>query len=224
MSKRVAIVLSNHEQLGNTGKKTGWYLPEAAHPWHVLREKGIESVFVSGKGGLAPLDPSSLKLDDPVNKEFWEGKEKEQTENTRNAADLDPKDFSAVLFAGGHGTMWDFPESASLIRLAEGVWAHGGVVAAVCHGPAGIVNLKDKDGEYIVKGKNVGGFTNDEEAAVGLTNEMPFSLETRLIERGGKFSKADNWKSHVVVDGRLITGQNPQSAKGVGEELAKLLA
>ncbi|CAF1294241.1 unnamed protein product, partial [Didymodactylos carnosus] len=179
--------------------------------------------FASVKGGLAPVDPSSIDLKDAVNKQFWEGEGKSLTENTKKASKIYPNDYDAVFYAGGHGVMWDFPTNPDLWNISETIWNNGGVVAAVCHGPAGLVNLKDKNGEYIIQGRQVAGFTNEEEEAVGMTKVVPFLLEDALKKQGGVYSKAANWESYVKVDGKLITGQNPASAAAVGEEIAKLL-
>jgi len=228
MVKKVLFVLSSHEQLGNTGKQTGWYLAEAAHPHHVLTSKGIEVEFTSPAGGKAPLDESSKSEDylkDEVNKHFFnDPKIQSLVSNTKKASEVKINEYDAILYVGGHGVMWDFADNETLVKLGEAIWAKGGVVAAVCHGPAGVINLKDEKGEILVKGKNVAGFSNDEEEAIGLTKVVPYSLEDRLKGQGANYSKGDKWTSHVVVDGRLVTGQNPQSANAVGEAIAKLLA
>jgi putative intracellular protease/amidase len=143
--------------------------------------------------------------------------------STRTPAEVDPKDYAAIVYAGGHGTMWDFPGDTRLAQLASAIDAQGGVVGAVCHGPAGLLNIKKADGSYLIAGKKVAGFTNDEESAVGLTKVVPYLLADALTERGALHQPAPNWQPQVVTDGRLVTGQNPQSARGVAEAVLALL-
>lgn len=224
VSTKVLIVVTSHAQLGNTGKSTGYYLPEVTHPYAVLAEKGIGIDIASPSGGKAPLDVSSLNLNDAVNKAFWENPaQKAQLEQTLPLAEVDSRKYRAVLFAGGHGTMWDFADDPHVKRIIREVYESGGVVAAVCHGPAALVNATLSGGAYLVAGKSVAAFSDAEEEAVGLTKVMPFLLESALVRRGAKYSKAPLWQEHVVVDGRLVTGQNPASAGGVGRAVADLL-
>lgn len=224
LATKVLIVVTSHGVLGSTGKPTGYYLPEVTHPYAALAEKGVQVDIASPKGGKAPLDASSLDLSDPVNKAFWDDKStRGKLENTLPLSKIKAADYSAIVFAGGHGTMWDFADNADIQKLSAQIYENGGVVAAVCHGPAALVNIKLSNGKYLVAGKNVAGFSNTEEEAAGLTKVMPFLLESRLTERGGKYTKAANWAEHVVTDGRLVTGQNPASAHGVGQAVAKLI-
>lgn len=214
----VLLVLSNHGELGDTGKRTGFYLSEAAHPWEVFRDAGFDVVLTSPEGGFAPVDPKSMELADGANAEFWKefGGEVEGVKgvaNTKALGDVDSNDYDVVFLAGGHGTMWDFPDSEAVKRTIAEIYESGGAVAAVCHGPAALVNVTLEDGEPLVKGKRVAAFTNSEEAAVELTDTMPFLLETRLEEAGAEVETAENFSENVVVDGRLITGQNPASAR-----------
>ncbi len=220
----VLLVLSNHGELGETGKRTGFYLSEAAHPLEVFRDAGFDVVLASPAGGFAPVDPKSLELEDEANAAFWKefGGEVdgvEGVEKTVRLADVTAGDFDAVFFAGGHGTMWDFPDSAAVKMAIREVWESDGLVAAVCHGPAALVDVKLANGEALVKGKQVAAFTNAEEAAVGLTDEMPFLLEDRLTELGAEVVTAENFSENVVVDDRLITGQNPASARGAAQRV-----
>lgn len=216
MSKKVLFALTSHDQLGETGRKTGFYVPEVAHPAEVFRRAGYEIEFVSVKGGAAPRD--GVSGDDPVVTAFLaDPANQEALANTPVASDLNPADYDVVYFAGGHGTMWDFPDAKELTGLAAQVYEAGGVVAAVCHGPAGLVNLTLSDGSYLVEGKQVSAFTDQEEAAVGLTGVVPFLLESTLAERGAKITKAGNFQEHAVADQRLVTGQNPASAAKVAE-------
>jgi putative intracellular protease/amidase len=214
--RKILFVVSSHDKKGNTGEPTGYYLSEVSHPWEVLKNAGYEIDFVSPKGGKAPVD--GFDLTDKVNAEFWNDKVYHQkVENTKTPAEINPDDYVAIHFAGGHGAMWDFADNTELASIASQIYEKGGIVSAVCHGPAGLVNIKLNNGKYLVDGKKVNGFTNEEEKAVKLENIVPFSLEDKLIERGAKFEKSGLWQVHVVTDQRLITGQNPQSAKAVGE-------
>jgi putative intracellular protease/amidase len=218
---KILFVLTNHDQKGTTGEKTGFFLSEAAHPWEVLKDKYTID-FVSPQGGKAPVD--GFDLSDPVNKEFWDNPEIQYKINhTLKPSEINPDDYVAIHFVGGHGAMWDFPESKQLAEIAAKIYEHHGVVSAVCHGPAGLVNIKLDDGSYLIAGKKVTGFSNEEEKAVKLTNVVPFLLENKLKERGGIYSCSSKFTVHVVHDGRLITGQNPQSAKKVGKEVLKEL-
>lgn len=221
-SDRVLFVLTNHDELGDTGEETGYYLPEAAHPYRVLREAGHEVEFVSPEGGAVPMDPESRDLDDEANAAFLEA-EGDALESTLAADEIDPSDYAAIYFAGGHGTMWDFPDCRPLAEATARIWEDGGVVGAVCHGPAGLVNVRLSDGSYLVDGREVSCFTNEEERAVDCDDVVPFLLETRLEERGATVLKAEPWQEKVVVDDRLVTGQNPASAEGVGEAMARAL-
>lgn len=222
--KRALIVVTSHAQLGDTGKPTGYYLPEVAHPYAALVARGIEVDIASIAGGTAPLDPSSLQLTDPVNKHFWETPAtRAKLEHTQPLSQIDPGRYQAVLFAGGHGTMWDFPNNPDVQRITASIYEAGGVVAAVCHGPAALVDVKLSSGQHLVAGRHVAAFSDAEEEAAGLTRVMPFLLQSTLEQRGARYSKAALWQAHVQVDGRLITGQNPASAAGVGTAVATLL-
>lgn len=221
-TQRVLFVLTSHDTLGNTGKETGFYLPEVTHPYEAFEQAGIEVEFVSPKGGKAPM--IGVDLQDPLNKAFLDDSVKlAKVEDTLVPAAIDPTRYDAIFFAGGHGTMWDFPDHQQLAQIATTIYEQGGVVGAVCHGPAALVNLKLSDGTYLIAGKTVAAFTNEEEAAVGLTDVVPFLLSAKLIDRGATHTKADNFQAHVEVSDRLVTGQNPASAKGVGEQIVQLL-
>lgn len=223
---KVLIVLTSHDQLGNTGKKTGFWLEEFAAPYYVLKDAGVAITLASPKGGQPPLDPKS---DLPENQtrltERFRTDTAAQAElaSTKKLADVSADDFDAVFYPGGHGPMWDMSENATSIALIEAFVKAGKPVAAVCHAPVALVNVRGKDGEYLVKGKRVTGFTNEEEEAVNLTAVVPFLLEDRLKERGGVYSKAANWVPYVQVDGKLVTGQNPASSGSGAEVLLKLL-
>lgn len=220
MEKKILFVVTSHDQKGNTGIKTGYYLSEVSHPWEVLYSAGYEIDFVSPKGGKAPVD--GFNMDDPINKKFWNNAiYRNKVENTLKPSEVDPKDYVAIHYAGGHGTMWDFADNKTIAEIARQIYESNGVVSAVCHGPAGLVNIKLNNGKYLVDGKKVNAFTNEEEVAVKLDGVVPFLLEDKLIERGAIFEKSDLWQEHVTVDKRLVTGQNPASASKLGETVLK---
>lgn len=219
---KVLFVLSGHPVKGSTGKPTGWYLSEAAHPWKVLREEGIEIDFMSPEGGKPPVD--GFNLEDPVNKEFWEDPEVQKSiSNTYTPDQINIMDYAAIHFVGGHGAMWDFPDNQKIAKLAGELYDNNGIISAVCHGPAGLVNIKLKDGSYLVDGKTVAAYTNAEEEAGGMTEVVPFLLEDKLKERGANHVAAPNKTENVKVDERLVTGQNPASARLVGLKILELL-
>lgn len=227
MRKKALIVVTSHDRLGDTGKPTGYYLPEVTHPYFALVDAGVEVDIASPRGGEAPMDPSSGDRTDPANARFLDSAgDRAKVAGTMRLAEVDPAGYDAILFAGGHGTMWDFREDRDVQRLAAAIDQKGGVVAAVCHGPAALVDVRLSSGAFLVAGKRVTGFSNAEEEAARLTEVVPFLLESMLVERGGRYEKAEDglWKAHVVTDGRLVTGQNPASAAGVGREVARLLA
>lgn len=221
-AKRILFVLTNHDELGDTGQKTGYYLPEAAHPYAVLRAAGHRIDLASPRGGPVPVDPESRDPDDEANAAFLEAEE-DALEHTLAADEIDPSDYDAIYFAGGHGTMWDFPGCEPLAEATRRIYEDGGVVAAVCHGPAGLVDVELSDGSWLVDGREVSCFTDDEERAVECEDVVPFLLESRLRERGATIRKAGLWEEMVTVDGRLVTGQNPASAEGVGAGVARVL-
>jgi putative intracellular protease/amidase len=222
-SERILIVVTNHAELGETGSTTGYFLSEVAHPWHVFTREGYAVDFASPLGGYAPMDPKSFDLSDPINKEFWHTLAAvEALVSTKDLSQIDSRDYAAIFFAGGHGTMWDFPGSADVIARITETYQNGGVVGAVCHGPAALVGVVI-DGQPLVAGKRVAAFTNDEENAVKLTEVMPFLLESKLKELGAEFVPAPNFQTNVVVDGRLVTGQNPASAEKAAEAIVQLL-
>lgn len=223
---KILVVLTSHDRLGATGKKTGFWLEELAAPYYVLKDAGAELTLASPKGGQPPLDPKS---DLPENQteltKRFQGDAAARAElaGTKKLAEVSADGFDAIFYPGGHGPMWDMPDNAVSIALIESFVKAGKPVATVCHSPVALVNVRGPDGEYLVKGKHVTGFTNDEEETVGLTTVVPFLLEDRLKERGGIFSKAANWVPYVQVDGKLVTGQNPASSGPAAKELLKLL-
>jgi putative intracellular protease/amidase len=218
---RVLIVLSSHDRLGDTGRSTGWYLPEAAHPWKLFAAAGIDVDFVSPKGGVNPMD--GVDRNDAVQLDFL-STFGDAGPDTKTPEQVDPAGYDGILYVGGHGTMWDFADNEALAGIARNIYESNGVVGAVCHGPAGLVNIKLSDGSYLVAGKQLAAFTNEEEAAVGLTDVVPYLLADALIGHRAKHMTVGNFAANTVVDGRLVTGQNPASAVGVGEAMVKLLA
>ena len=222
----VLMVLTSHDQLGDTGKKTGFWLEEFAAPFYVLKDAGASVTLVSPKGCQPPLDPKS---DLPENQTEMTRRFRSdpatqaQLANTKKLAEVSGEDFDAVFYPGGHGPMWDLPDNLASVALIEAFVKDDKPVGAVCHAPVALVNVRGRDGEYLVKGKRVTGFTNSEEEAVGLTAVVPFLLEDRLKERGGIFSKGPDWAPYVQVDGKLVTGQNPASSEAGAKELLKLL-
>ncbi|MEN6332585.1 MAG: type 1 glutamine amidotransferase domain-containing protein [Smithella sp.] len=223
---KILIVLTSHDQLGDTGKKTGFWLEEFVAPYYVLKDAGATITLASPKGGRPPLDPKS---DLPENltaltKRFrTDAAAQAELANTKKLADVSADDFDAVFYPGGHGPMWDMPDNRTSIALIEAFVKADKPVGAVCHAPAALVNVRGKDGEYLVKSKRVTGFSNAEEEAAGLTAAVPFLLENRLKERGGIYSKGADWAPCVQVDGKLVTGQNPASSQTAAEALLKLL-
>ena len=223
---KVLLVLTSHDQLGNTGKKTGFWLEELAAPFYLLKDAGAEITLVSPKGGQPPLDPKSDLPENQTeltNRFCADAAANAQLANTKKLADISADDFDAVFYPGGHGPMWDMPDNATSIALVEAFVKADKPVGAVCHAPVALTNVRGKDGDYLVKGKRVTGFSNEEEAGVHLEKVVPFLLEDRLKERGGIYSKAANWVPHVQVDGLLLTGQNPASSAPCAKALLKLL-
>lgn len=221
MSK-VLFAVTNHDQLGSTGKKTGFYMSELTYAWSMVVKSGFTGDFVSPKGGTPPVD--GYDLSDPINKEFVDHPEGwEKAKRSLKPGDINPDDYVAIYFTGGHGPMWDFTDNEELKKIALAIYHNGGIISALCHGVSGLVNMKLADGSYFVKGKHLNSYTNEEEIAANLTKVVPYMLEQKLIEQGAIFHKAGWHLPHVEVDERLITGQNPQSGKLVGQALVSYL-
>ena len=221
-NEKVLFVLTSHDKLGDTGEATGSWIEEFATPYYFFMDKGIEVVIATPNGGQAPIDPKS---NDPsfqthATKRFYADRNaQEALSTTVKITSVNQKHFKAVFYPGGHGPMWDLANDTNSISLIQDFYNHGKPIAFVCHAPAALVNVKDKKGNYLIAGKKVTGFTNTEEAAVGLTKVVPFLLEDKLKERGGEYSQGSDWSSHVVEDGLLLTGQNPQSSEEVATKL-----
>ena len=223
---KILIVLTSHDQLGDTGKKTGFWLEEFAAPYYELKDAGAAITLASPKGGQPPLDPKSDLSENltELTKRFrTDSAAQAELANTKKLAAVCAADFDAVFYPGGHGPMWDMPDNPTSIALIEAFVKADKPVGAVCHAPAALVNVRGEDGKYLVKGKHVTGFTNTEEKAVGLTEVVPFLLEDRLKERGALYSKGANWAPYVQADGKLVTGQNPASSGPAAKELLTLL-
>jgi len=224
VKKPVLCVVTSNNVKGESDIPTGFWLSELTHAIHQLETAGLQYGLASVKGGEPPIDKDSLDLSDPVNAHYMNDAHfQHELKNTLKIDDADASKYSAIFFAGGHGTMWDFADSKGIQRVTKEIYENGDVVSAVCHGPAALVNVKLSDGSYLVNGKKLAAFTNKEEDEVQGTDIVPFLLETALVNDGALHQEAPNWSKNVIVDGRLITGQNPASAAGVGEEVAKYL-
>jgi putative intracellular protease/amidase len=222
----ILMVLTSHDQLGNTGKKTGFWLEEFAAPYYVLKDAGATVTLTSPRGGQPPLDPKSDEADAQTDatRRFKQDKAAQaELASTRKLAEVSAANFDAVFYPGGHGPLWDLANDKASVALIEAMQAAGKPVAAVCHAPAVLRDVKGPDGKPLVAGKKVTGFTNTEEEAVGLTKVVPFLVEDMLKSKGGQYSKAGDWQSYVLTDGILITGQNPASSEGAAQALLKLL-
>jgi putative intracellular protease/amidase len=219
---KLLMVLTSHDQLGDTGRKTGFWLEEFAAPYYVFKDAGVEITLASPKGGQPPLDPKS---DDPdsqtdATRRFKSDKDAQAAlASTIKLSSVSSAGYDAVFYPGGHGPLWDLAEDSQSIALIEAMYADGKVVAAVCHAPGVLRHTKAPDGSPLVQDKAVTGFANSEEEAVGLTKVVPFLVEDMLKKNGGKYSKGPDWQSHVLVAGNLITGQNPASSEAVAKAL-----
>lgn len=223
---KILMVLTSHNQLGNTGKSTGFWLEEFAAPYYVFRDAGLNITLASPKGGQPPLDPKSDEPDaqtDDTRRFRSDAAAQKLLANTEKLENVRIVDFDAVFYPGGHGPLWDLAEDKHSIKLLEQFWAAGKPVAAVCHAPGVLRHVTKPDGSPLVKGKRVTGFTNSEEEGVGLTAIVPFLVEDELKKAGGIFERTDDWGEYAVVDGHLVTGQNPASSTIAAEELLKLL-
>lgn len=223
---RILVVLTSHDQLGDTGKKTGFWLEEFAGPYYVFKEAGVQLTLASPLGGQPPLDPKSddPSAQTPVTTRFKADAEGNMLlANTKKLEEVSAEDFDAVFYPGGHGPLWDLAENKQSIALIESMYAAGKPVAAVCHAPGVLRHVRAANNRPLVEGKKVTGFTNTEEAAVQLTDIVPFLVEDMLKANGGDYSKADDWQPYALVDGKLITGQNPASSELVAHKLLDVL-
>jgi putative intracellular protease/amidase len=223
---KILIVLTSHDQLGNTGKKTGFWLEEFAAPYYVFKDANADITLASPNGGQPPLDPKSDEPDfqtEATERFKKDGDAQAALANTLKLSNISPDDYDAVFYPGGHGPLWDLSEDRSSITLIETMYSSGKPVAAVCHAPAVLRHVKTPDGSPLIKGRSVTGFSNTEEDAVQLSEVVPFLLEDELKAKGANYSKADDWHPYAITDGNLITGQNPASsalvAKAVIEKI-----
>lgn len=219
---KVLVVLTSHSDLGDTGQKTGFWIEEFAAPYYLMADAGVELTLSSPKGGQPPIDPKSDSPENqtPATKRFHADEAlSEKLANTVKLSEVKEGEYDAVFYPGGHGPLWDLAEDKNSISLIESFYQNNKPIAFVCHAPAALVGVKGANGEPLVKGKQVTGFSNTEEEAVELTKVVPFLLEDELIKLGATYSKGADWASHVMKDGLLITGQNP----GSSEEAAKVL-
>ena len=224
---KILIILTSHASVGDTGKPTGVWFEELATPYYEFVDAGAKVDIVSIDGGKVPIDPASLKPqgenEPSVERFLADHAAMKEIEASGKVTDVSPESYDAIFLPGGHGTMWDLPRSNALADLLSKAWSEGKVLAAVCHGPAGLVNVKDTDGKPVVSGRRVAGFSNSEEKAAGLDATVPFLLESRLRELGGRYESGPDFQPFALSDGKLVTGQNPASSGPGAEELLKLL-
>lgn len=223
---KILMVLTSHDVLGNTGRKTGFWLEEFAAPYFVFRDAGVQLTLASPKGGQPPIDPKSdlpENQTDAMARFKKDGVAQKELAATRKLADMESEDFDTIFYVGGHGPMWDLAENKDSIALIESFYNSGKPVAAVCHSPA-VFHRVTYQGAPIVKGKRVTGFANSEEEAVGLTKVVPFLVEDELKRLGGLYEQVPSWDPLAIVDGRLVTGQNPASSTAAAKSLLKLLS
>lgn len=223
---KILMVLTSHDQLGDTGKKTGFWLEEFAAPYYIFKDAGVQLVLASPAGGQPPLDPKSNEEESQTadTRRFVnDAPAVAALSSTRKLAQIVPQEFDAVFYPGGHGPLWDLAEDHHSITLIQETLAHGKPVATVCHAPGVLRHVKDSRGQPWVKGKSVTGFSNSEEDAVGLTDVVPFLVEEVLKQNGGRYSKGEDWASYVITDDLLVTGQNPASSAATAKALLALL-
>ncbi|RKS28245.1 putative intracellular protease/amidase [Pseudomonas sp. WPR_5_2] len=226
--RQILVIMTNHASYPSRTDTTGLWLTELTHFTDVVEAAGYTTVFASPTGGAVPLDERSLGwlyMDKAAREHLQSPAFRARLKNTIPIADIDPSRFSVIYFTGGHGVMWDFPGNPDLRRVAETIYNQGGIVSAVCHGVAGLLDLKDEQGQLIINGRNITGFSDREELFSGMKRQVPFFLEDRLVSQGARYRKA--WlpfTPFAITDGRLVTGQNPQSPKAVAEAVMALLS
>ncbi len=223
---KILMILTSHDTLGATGKPTGFWLEEFAAPYYAFLDSGADITLASPLGGQPPLDPKSDEPDaqTEATQRFKNDPQAQAAlASTQRLADVKAGSFDAVFFPGGHGPLWDLAENGYVMALIKDFYANGKIVSAVCHAPAVFRHVKTTEGQFLVNDRNVTGFSNAEEEAVGLTDVVPFLVEDMLKDHGARYTSADDWQPHIVVDGRLITGQNPASSVGVADAVIKQL-
>lgn len=221
MNKKVLIVLTNVEKYEGHNVPTGLWLGELTHFYDEIRKNGIDADFVSAKGGYVPIDPYSMKFLNDVDYALYSDENfvKNALSNTKKASEINADDYFAIYYTGGHGVLWDFPNNVELQKISESIYRNNGYITAVCHGVVGLLNIKDENGEFLIKNKKVTGFTNTEEILSRKNKKVPFSTEDEMKKRGAIYSKKRFFKPYAVEDSRIVTGQNPWSPR----EVAKIL-
>jgi putative intracellular protease/amidase len=222
MTKKILMVLTSHDELGNTGQKTGFWVEEFAAPYYAFIDAGVEVTLATPKGGKAPIDPTSTLEDfqtSATDRYDADNEAQAKIAATVKLSSINEADFDAVFYPGGHGPLWDLTDNTDSINLIESFLKADKAVATVCHASAALLNVKEASGDFAIRGKAVTGFTNSEEEAVQLTEVVPFLLEDELIKRGGEYQKAQDWHAFAVQDGLIITGQNPASSALAAEKL-----
>ena len=223
---KILMVLTSHDQMGDTGHKTGFWLEEFTAPFYVFKDAGADITLASPKGGQPPVDPNSEAEDaltDSTRRFMADAHAKEMLASTKKLADVDMARFDAIFYPGGHGPLWDLVNNEHSINLLRTAYEQDKVIGAVCHAPAVFKNVFIKPGQNLVGGRQVTAFSNTEEAAVGLTDVVPFLVEDMLKDNNGRYSRGDDWAAHIVVDGKLITGQNPASSEGAAKAVVQAL-
>lgn len=222
MSKKILLVLTSHAQFGNTGKPTGYYLPEASISAKIISDAGFEIDFVSPQGGTPPFVAGNEP--DPADEWFLQDELiQNRVNNSLKPSEVDVNAYNAIYYIGGHGTVWDFKDNQELQEITRQIWENNGIVAGVCHGPIGLINVKLSNGKYLIDGKKIASFSNAEEEAEGGVGVVPFFVADELAAHGAILTHAPLWEANVIADGNFVTGQNPASAKGVSEEIIQLL-
>ncbi|MDO5570512.1 MAG: type 1 glutamine amidotransferase domain-containing protein [Bacteroidales bacterium] len=220
--KKILFVLTSCSTLGDSGKPTGWWISEASHPWKALINAGYEIDYMSPLGGVAPK--TGAVSTDVINREFLDNAEvKRKIANTLKPEDINIDNYAAIHFVGGHGAMWDFPDNADIAKITSKMWDKGCIVSAICHGVCGLLNVKIKKDEYLIKGKDLTSYTDQEEKIGGTCEVIPFFLQCELMLKGAKYHIAKPWSDNIQVFERLLTGQNPQSGLSLGSALVTLL-
>lgn len=221
MEKKILFIVSSATEIGPNKRKTGNFLPEVAHPYHEFKKKNYSVDFASVNGGEAPLDGTD-QTDDPLNVEFLNGEGSQLMSATKKVDEVDASLYDAIFIPGGLGPMADMPENKTIQKAIAETYERGAVVGAVCHGPVSLLNVTLSNGNYLIKDKTIASFTNEEEEGYAKL-DVPFLLETALKEKGAKFISVAAWQANSIADGRLVTGQNPASAKGVAEKMIKII-
>lgn len=224
--KKILVVVTNVSKYESAERPTGLWLGEAVHFVDVMEKAGYEIDYVSSKGGYTPIDPHSLENDfmTPTDWKYYTNKEfMNKLGNTLSVDEVNPSDYDVIYYTGGHGVIWDFPNDSKMQEVAKKIYENGGIVSAVCHGLAGLLNIKLSNGKNLIDGVKITGFSNSEEVAVGLDKLVPFLTETELVNRGANYVKGADWSEFAVAENRVVTGQNPASGAAVAREVLKVI-